>query len=247
MAKIAMVLTLCLLLILSLGQADAQEPRLYTNGNVLAAGNYNDGFSSSDLTLIIRLEAGDDVIFDEGAEVKYHVPDQDVEGWTELEFDDSEWLDGITSIGYADGDDNTIIQGGQVGSVYTRYHFRVPDASSLDSITFKVDYDDSYILWLNGVEIMRTANITILSPVGEIPVWDVSKIVDQMPDVESTGVPAGKPNLDRWDRAVTPREQDVSGTIHAFDIDVAFGGAEALAVEPSGKLAVSWAELKGQR
>ncbi|RKU19859.1 hypothetical protein C6500_10060 [Candidatus Poribacteria bacterium] len=85
----------------------ADTPKIFTKDNVLAAGCYNDGFSSSDMTLIIQLTVGKDVVFDEGFEVKYHVPDKDVEGWTELEFDDKNWKKGITSIGYGDGDDNT--------------------------------------------------------------------------------------------------------------------------------------------
>ena len=84
-------------------------PQIFTIGNVLAAGNYNDGLSSSDITLIIQLEAGGNIIFDEGAKVKYLVPEADVAGWNEREFDDSNWEDGITGVGYGDGDDNTEI------------------------------------------------------------------------------------------------------------------------------------------
>ena len=143
------------------------------------------------MTLIIQLTVGKDVIFDEGVEVRYHVPDKDVEGWTELEFDVKSWKKGITSIGYGDGDDNTEIKSGEVGSLYTRYHFDVPEAVTSKKVMFRIDYDDSYILWLNGVEIARSANIATLSPAPEIPAWDVSKIVDSMPDVEATKVPKG--------------------------------------------------------
>ena len=219
-------------------------PKLFTKDNVLAAGCYNDGFSSSDMTLIIQLTVGKDVIFDEGFEVRYHVPDKDVDGWTELEFDDTNWKKGIIGIGYGDGDDNTEIKSGEVGSLYTRYHFDVPKAVTSKKIMFRIDYDDSYILWMNGVEIARSANIATLSPIGEIPVWDVSKIVDSMPDVEATKVPKGKPNKDRWKKPVTPRERDVHETIHEFEIDVEFGGGSALSVEAADKLTTTWAKLK---
>ena len=220
-------------------------PKLFTKDNVLAAGCYNDGFSSSDMTLIIQLTVGNDVIFDEGFEVKYHVPDEDVEDWTELKFDDTSWKNGIISIGYGDGDDNTEIKSGEVGSLYTRYHFDVPKATTSKKIMFRIDYDDSYILWLNGVEIARSANIATLSPIGEIPTWDVSKIVDSMPDVEATKVPKGKPNKDRWKKPVTPRDRDVHETIHEFEIDVKFGGGSGLSVEAANKLTTTWAQLKG--
>ena len=222
----------------------ADTPKLFTKDNVLAAGCYNDGLSSSDMTLIIQLTVGNDIIFDEGVEVKYHVPDADVDGWTELEFDDTNWETGITSIGYGDGDDNTEIESGAVSSLYTRYHFDVPEAATSEKIMFRIDYDDSYILWLNGVEIGRSANIATLSPVGEIPAWDVSKIVDSMPDVEATKVPKGTPNEDRWKKPVTPREQDVHETIHEFEIDVEFGDGSVVSVEAADKLATTWARLK---
>ena len=77
-----------------------------------------------------------------------------------------------------------------------------------------------------------------------IPAWDVSAVTDSMPDVEATKVPAGLPNLDRWDEPVTPFEQDVHETIHVIDIDVDFGGGTVLAVEPGGKLATTWGALR---
>ena len=236
---------LCLCCVFASLSYALDTPKIFTKDNVLAAGCYNDGFSSSDMTLIIQLTVGKDVIFDEGVEVKYHVPDEDVDGWTELEFDDTNWKKDITSIGYGDGDDNTEIKSGEVGSLYTRYQFDVPEAVTSKKVMFRIDYDDSYILWLNGVEIGRSANIATLSPVGEIPVWDVSRIVDSMPDVEATKVPKGKPNKDRWKKPVTPRERDVHETIHEFEIDVKFGGGSALSVEATSKLTTLWARLKG--
>ena len=134
---------------------------------------------------------------------------------------------------------------GEVGSLYTRYHFDVPKATTSKKIMFRIDYDDSYILWLNGVEIARSANIATLSPIGEIPAWDVSKIVDSMPDVEATKAPKGKPNKDRWKKPVTPRDRDVHETIHEFEIDVKFGGGSGLSVEAANKLTTTWAQLKG--
>ena len=109
--KLVAVLFTSLTLILYTCFVDAKDetPKLYSKDNVLAAGCYNDGFSSSDMTLIIQLKAGGNIIFDEGAKVKYLVPEADVAGWNEREFDDSNWEDGITGVGYGDGDDNTEI------------------------------------------------------------------------------------------------------------------------------------------
>ena len=216
-------------------------PTILATGNVLAAGNYNDGTGSSDITLIIQLEAGGSVIFDEGADVMYHIPTADVDGWTLPAFDDSGWEAGISSVGYNDGDDNTEVPNG-ANSIYTRYHFDIPGAQDISSITLRIDYDDSYILWLNGVEIARSANIATLSAAPEIPAWDVSKTVDSMPDVEATKFPAGKPNSDRWGATVTPFDQDVHETIHEIQVAVEFGSASA--VKANGKLAAVWADLR---
>jgi hypothetical protein len=127
-------------------------------------------------------------------------------------------------------------------SIYTRYHFDIAGSAGLSDITIRVDYDDSYILWLNGVEIARSANIATLSPMGEIPAWDVSQVVDSMPDVEATKVPAGMPNAERWTKPVTPFTEDVHETIH--ELVIAVEPAVTTAVEAKGKLATVWAGLR---
>ena len=238
------VATLALALGIATAAAAFDTPSVFTRSNVLAAGNYNDGFGSSDLTLIIQLEAGGKIIFDEGADVMYHITTADVDGWTTTQFNDSGWEEGITSVGYGDGDDNTELVAGNVTSVYTRYHFGLPTASAIASIIVRTDYDDSYILWLNGTEIARTANIAGLSASPEIPAWDVSIEQWSMPHNEATKVPAGQPNNARWDMPVTPFEQDVHETIHVIELDVDFGGESALAVEADGKLATTWGDLR---
>jgi hypothetical protein len=231
-----MVLAVLLLFAWVTSSVDAakDEPKLYTTNNVLAAGNYNQGTSSSDITLIVRIDAGGEIVVDEGHEVKYIVPQEDAEGWTEMEFDDSDWQDGISGVGYGDGDDNTEVVRGQVASIYTRYYFDVPNASNLDEIAFYVDYDDAYILWLNGVEIIRTANVAVLSPVGEVPNWDVSAVRGTMGGHGSAEMPKGQPNDARWK----------AGKIVTTIVGVEFGGQSGFPVEPQGKLTTTWGHLK---
>ena len=72
--------------------------------------------------------------------------------WRLPEFDDSDWSDGISGVGYGDTDDNTVVRGGII-SVYTRYYFQVKDATRVKELNFYVDYDDGYVAWLNDVEI----------------------------------------------------------------------------------------------
>ena len=108
---------------------------------------------------------------------------------------------------------------------------------------FRIDYDDSYILWLNGVEIGRTANIATLSPVGEIPKWDVSKIVDSMPDVEATKVPKG--SLTKTvGRTCNTERTGVHETIHELRLVLNLGGGSGLSVEAANRLTTTWGRLK---
>ena len=174
---------------------------------------------------------------DEGAEVKYIVPEEDKDdekGWTEIDFDDSKWEDGISGVGYSDGDDNTQVPGGKVASIYTRYYFDVGKARNAKQVTVRVDYDDGYILWLNGVEIVRSANILNLSKVGDIPKWDVSAPRGVLPNHGATQQPAGKPNKNRAYQ-------------EAHDLDVEYGGQDALSVDSRGKLTTTWGSLKKNR
>jgi hypothetical protein len=183
----------------------AADPELFLEGNVLAAGNYNAGAGSSDITLIVRVEAGGEVVVDEGMVVGYVVPQEDIDDWIEPDFDDSDWNRGVSGVGYGDGDDNTGVRSGNVLSVYTRYYFDVPDARNIDTITVSVDYDDGYILWLNGEHIGGTVN----APGGEAPPWNING-----GGHEATGLDKGKPNQARWDAA----------GIDKFDVPVDFGG-----------------------
>ena len=89
--------------------------------------------------------------------------------WKEVAFDDSDWLQGATGIGYGDGDDRTVLTDmrrvndnpntpedeSRPGyfSVYLRYVFKL-DAESLaaiDDLILRVDYDDGFRAYLNGV------------------------------------------------------------------------------------------------
>jgi len=183
----------------------AADPELFLEGNVLAAGNYNGGISSSDITLIVRIEADGEILVDEGMAVAYVVPDEDIDDWIEVDFDDTDWKLGTSGVGYGDGDDNTGVRSGNVYSVYTRYYFDAPNAGNIDSITVSVDYDDGYILWLNGEHIGGTVG----APGGEAPAWNTNG-----GGHGATELDAGKPNEARWDNA----------RIEKFDVPVDFGG-----------------------
>ena len=52
-------------------------------------------------------------------------------------------------------------------SVYTRAIFTIGDVSTLKQVTAGADYDDGFIMWINGTEVYRSPEM----PAGA-PVWD---------------------------------------------------------------------------
>ena len=74
--------------------------------------------------------------------------------WNTLSFSDGSWTTAPGGFGYGDGDDNTIVPGGTI-SIYQRIQFDIVDTSAIDAAALTIDYDDSFIAYLNGVEISR--------------------------------------------------------------------------------------------
>ena len=120
--------------------------------------------SGSELTLV---EVGEDWRFFRGTEEP--TPNQagnPTLDWTQIGFDDSGWEIGATGIGYGDGDDATILSDmrNNYVSVYLRYPFEVAEASALRALSLRVDYDDGFVAYLNGVEIARAGLAPAFAP-----------------------------------------------------------------------------------
>jgi hypothetical protein len=156
-------------------RATDSAPRLISGQNLLAIGIYEDSPGSTDATLIVQLLADGKILIDEGSPVKYIEPKRDIPnkenpiGWAMPGFDDSDWKDGVYGIGYGDGDDKTVVGSKETTrSIYTRAYFNIHDASKIKKLTLNVDYDDSVVVWLNGVEIV----LSLPTELPEIPHWD---------------------------------------------------------------------------
>lgn len=90
---------------------------------------------------------------------RYSVPDSNTPStWIAPAFDDTSWAIGNGGFGFGDSDDGTILPNGTI-SVYQRIHFNVNDWNEIPKFILNMDYDDSYVAYLNGVEISRS-NIT---------------------------------------------------------------------------------------
>ncbi len=81
-------------------------------------------------------------------------------GWMALNYDtsnDKNWKKGMAGFGYSDEDDNTILDmENKFTVVYTRKEFTVDKISSLREFGLAIKYDDGFIAYLNGVQVVRS-------------------------------------------------------------------------------------------
>ena len=80
-------------------------------------------------------------------------PPPNYNDWNQLGFNDQNWSYGQGGIGYGDNDDNTTIAA--TPSILMRKEFQIVDIQDITHLLFHADYDDGFIAYLNGVEIMR--------------------------------------------------------------------------------------------
>ena len=82
--------------------------------------------------------------------------------WNSLAGNDQNWNAGQGGIGYGDNDDNTIINLYPI-AIFKKniYRFGFNDITQL---LFHADYDDGFIAYLNGTEIMRSSNFNNFYP-----------------------------------------------------------------------------------
>ena len=87
--------------------------------------------------------------------------------WRESAYDDSLWRSGPAQLGYGDGDESTVINGGpstdRIISCYFRHTFVVEDASVISNLLVRLIRDDGGVVYMNGTEVFRSN-----MPTGEI-------------------------------------------------------------------------------
>ncbi|MDA7665333.1 lamin tail domain-containing protein [Verrucomicrobia bacterium] len=77
--------------------------------------------------------------------------------WVEFDFNDSEWSKGRAPFRYGDGAGGTEIKGmrNTYSTYFLRRHFAVDSVSLVEGLELNVDYDDGFVVWLNGNEVLR--------------------------------------------------------------------------------------------
>ena len=97
-------------------------------------------------------------LVNQGDSFRYLIPSSEPNSnWKNINFDDSNWIQGISGFGYDDGDDATILPNGTL-SIYLRISFEMSNLESLSSLILDMDYDDAFVAYINGTEVAR-ANI----------------------------------------------------------------------------------------
>ena len=85
----------------------------------------------------------------------YYLPgsEQIATDWNLIEFDPVDWSSGPTPIGFGDDDDMTTID--PVFSIFMRKTFEVLDIDNVIYGLLHMDYDDGFVVYINGVEVLR--------------------------------------------------------------------------------------------
>ena len=156
-----------------LSDPDVEVP-IASRGNVFAGAPFNDSPGSSDLSFNPQLTIGGKILVEVGTACKAIVPEENIPddddpiGWTLPGFDDSDWEDAEYGVGYADNDDATVMGDGQHAAIYTRTSFDVGGTGGITELEIGMDWDDGFVVWINGVEAVRESGTDIFSPA----TWD---------------------------------------------------------------------------
>ena len=79
-------------------------------------------------------------------------------GWRASAFNDNAWAQGRGQLGFGDGDERTVINGGTVGNqrITTYFRTRFTPTTPYNYGSLKLLRDDGAVLYLNGTEIARS-------------------------------------------------------------------------------------------
>ncbi|MCB9000314.1 MAG: lamin tail domain-containing protein, partial [Bacteroidales bacterium] len=94
-------------------------------------------------------------IIDIGSTWNYLIPTSDIgTSWRNIGYDASGWSSGPSGFGYGDNDDATVLNSFII-SVFVRKEFEVSNLNDVADFVLSIDYDDSFVAFINGKEIAR--------------------------------------------------------------------------------------------
>jgi hypothetical protein len=142
---------------------DARELR--TGVNVIAVEVHQFGTASSDLSFDLELSAEVDAVstlIASGSAWRFRdngiAPPSD---WISMAFNDASWSEGLAPLGYGGKGEATVVAYGTDPQVrhrttWFRQSFFVDDPSRFDALNLELRRDDGAIVYLNGVELLRS-------------------------------------------------------------------------------------------
>ncbi len=184
-------------------------------------------------------------------EWRYLVADPILEGppagWTRSDFDDGAWLVGRSGFGYGDGDDFTQLSG-DTGAVFLRREFVIDDPASVSSLILRMDFDDGFVAFLNGVRVASEgaaqevptfqSTATIKREAGMPLLYDLAPYLSTLRMGQNVLAVAGLNNLPSSDMSILPELGIIPAFLHAsFKLDN--DGEQLLLIDASGAVADS--------
>jgi len=159
----------------------------------------------SETVLIEFGQALETVLVEYGSVIKYLANATDPGlgiTWKDELFDDSSWSSGTYGVGYEIGAGgttnlvNTEVPQGTF-SVYTRSTFSIADVSQVTNLFTGADFDDGYVVWINGIEVFRSPQM----PLTGDPAWNTNSGLHEssngttpeyrpLTDISIAGIPA---------------------------------------------------------
>ncbi len=96
-------------------------------------------------------------VLDKGADWQYLAGTHPNNGWIQPDFNAKKWSTSAAGFGYNDDDNKTVLKNmkNRYSSVYIRKSFSIPKPDNIYELGLVVKYDDAFIAYLNGREILR--------------------------------------------------------------------------------------------
>ncbi len=114
------------------------------------------------LFLFIKLSASSQVFINFKSQWAYFKgvaePSEPNSLWREVGFDDSGWLNGNAPFRYGDGSGGTFLTDMRYRytTLYIRKKFIINDINYFDQYKISLDFDDGFVVWINGKELVKT-------------------------------------------------------------------------------------------
>ncbi|MBC7851606.1 MAG: metallophosphoesterase family protein [Chitinophagaceae bacterium] len=130
--------------------------------NTIAVEIHQVNITGSDLSFDLELTGNPisgDVLIGNKSSWRYFDADSRPANWQTSTFADGLWKLGYGELGFGEGDEATIINGGpendRTPTIYFRKSFVVQDSAAYASYSFTVTRDDGFVLYINGTEVGR--------------------------------------------------------------------------------------------